>query len=49
MNVWLVTIGEPVPISENKLRLHRTGILFDYLSWHTKTICDINLHFLKKK
>lgn len=53
MNVWLVTIGEPVPISENKLRLHRTGILFDYLSKRgtTKTIWWTSnfSHFLKKK
>ena len=32
MNIWLVTIGEPIPHAENKLRLHRTGILAKYIS-----------------
>jgi glycosyltransferase involved in cell wall biosynthesis len=32
MNIWFVTIGEPIPHSENKLRLHRTGILCKYIS-----------------
>ena len=31
MNIWLVTIGEPIPVEDNKLRLHRTGILFESL------------------
>lgn len=32
MNIWFVTIGEPIPNSENKLRLHRTGILTKFIS-----------------
>ena len=32
MNIWLVTIGEPVPHKNNKLRLHRTGILAKHIS-----------------
>ncbi len=31
MRVWLVTVGEPLPIPGNKDRLHRSGILIDYL------------------
>ena len=31
-NIWLITIGEPIPHSENKLRLHRTGILAKQIS-----------------
>ena len=52
MNIWLVTIGEPIPVEDNKLRLHRTGILFESLysskknnvTWWTS---NYN-HFLKK-
>lgn len=52
MNIWLVTIGEPVPVEENKLRLHRTGILFEYLYSNPKNnivwwTSNFN-HFLKK-
>ena len=52
MNIWLVTIGEPIPIEENKLRLHRTGILFEslYSSTNNKIVwwtSNYN-HFLKK-
>jgi glycosyltransferase involved in cell wall biosynthesis len=32
MNIWFVTIGEPIPHAENKLRLHRTGILCKFIS-----------------
>lgn len=32
MNIWLITIGEPIPHPENKLRLHRTGIFAKYIS-----------------
>jgi glycosyltransferase involved in cell wall biosynthesis len=32
MNIWLVTIGEPIPHDKNKLRLHRTGILAKLIS-----------------
>jgi hypothetical protein len=32
MNIWLVTIGEPLPHKNNNLRLHRTGILAKYIS-----------------
>ncbi|OIR07015.1 putative glycosyl transferase [mine drainage metagenome] len=35
MRIWLVTIGEPIFHSENKLRLHRTGILSKYLIENT--------------
>lgn len=53
MNIWLVTIGEPIPVTENKLRLHRTGILYKKIcsennkkvTWFTS---NFN-HFLKKK
>lgn len=52
MKIWLVTIGEPIFHPENKLRLHRTGILSKHLSentshevvWWTSTFC----HFTKK-
>ncbi|MDD5208169.1 MAG: GNAT family N-acetyltransferase [Elusimicrobiales bacterium] len=52
MKIWLVTIGEPVPIdSTNKERLHRTGALANYLVekghqvvWWTSTFD----HFKKK-
>ena len=32
MNIWFVTIGEPIPHKDNKLRLHRTGILTKFIS-----------------
>ena len=32
MNIWLITIGEPIPHLGNKLRLHRTGILAKQIS-----------------
>jgi glycosyltransferase involved in cell wall biosynthesis len=35
MNIWLVTIGEPIPHHNNKLRLHRTGIIAKYISENT--------------
>lgn len=35
MNIWLVTIGEPIPHQNNKLRLHRTGIIAKYISENT--------------
>jgi glycosyltransferase involved in cell wall biosynthesis len=52
MKVWLVTIGEPIFHSENKLRLHRTGILAKHIAnatnhevtWWTSTFN----HFTKK-
>ena len=31
-NIWLITIGEPIPHPENKLRLHRTGMLAKHIS-----------------
>jgi len=31
MKIWLVTIGEPVPTDEDSPRLHRNGILSEYL------------------
>jgi glycosyltransferase involved in cell wall biosynthesis len=45
MNIWLITIGEPVPIDQNVgERLHRTGFFADFLSknghevtWWTST------------
>jgi glycosyltransferase involved in cell wall biosynthesis len=51
MNIWLVTIGEPIPHSANTLRLHRTGIIAKYIAensehkvtWWTS---DFN-HFVK--
>lgn len=52
MKIWVVTIGEPIPHEQNSLRLHRTGILNDYLkneidielTWWTSTFN----HFEKK-
>lgn len=52
MIIWLITIGEPIPHEANKLRLHRTGIIANYLSedpnhkivWWTSTFS----HFTKK-
>lgn len=35
MNIWLVTIGEPVFHPDNKLRLHRTGILSKHITENT--------------
>lgn len=35
MNIWLVTIGEPIPHESNTLRLHRTGIISRYISEFT--------------
>lgn len=32
MNIWLITIGEPIPHETNKLRLHRTGIFAKHIS-----------------
>lgn len=32
MNIWLVTIGEPIPHDRNQLRLHRTGIIANLIS-----------------
>ena len=51
MKIWLVTIGEPIITINQKLRLHRTGILAKYISensnheitWFTSTFN----HFLK--
>ena len=31
MRVWLVNVGEPLPIDGENVRLHRTGILAEYL------------------
>lgn len=52
MKIWLVTIGEPIPHEQNKLRMHRTGILAKFASeksshniiWWTS---DFN-HFTKE-
>ena len=52
MRIWLVTIGEPIMHPENKLRLHRTGILAKIISqnstneivWWTSTFN----HFTKR-
>jgi glycosyltransferase involved in cell wall biosynthesis len=35
MNIWLVTIGEPIPHKENQLRLHRTGIIANIIATRT--------------
>jgi glycosyltransferase involved in cell wall biosynthesis len=35
MKIWLVTIGEPIFHPDNKLRLHRTGILAKYIAENT--------------
>ena len=35
MNIWLVTIGEPIPHLKNNLRLHRTGIIANIISKKT--------------
>jgi glycosyltransferase involved in cell wall biosynthesis len=44
MNIWLVTIGEPLPIGDSKDRLFRTGILANtlvskghHVTWWTST------------
>ncbi|MBN1183251.1 MAG: glycosyltransferase [Bacteroidales bacterium] len=52
MLIWLITIGEPIVHPQNKLRLHRTGILTKLISensnhkviWWTSTFN----HFTKK-
>lgn len=31
MNVWIVTVGEPLPTDEGSVRLYRSGLLFDEL------------------
>jgi len=38
MKIWLITIGEPVFHLENKLRMHRTGILSRLISQRRKDI-----------
>ncbi len=38
MKIWLITIGEPVFHPENKLRMHRTGILSKLISQRRKDI-----------
>lgn len=51
-NIWIVTIGEPIFHPENKLRMHRSGLLAKFISenknckviWWTSTFN----HFLKK-
>jgi glycosyltransferase involved in cell wall biosynthesis len=51
MNIWIVTIGEPLPIDENNPRLHRTGLLSDFLvkNGHTVTWWTNNFnHFTKQ-
>jgi glycosyltransferase involved in cell wall biosynthesis len=40
MNIWLITIGEPIYHPQNKLRMHRTGILSKLISNNRK---DINV------
>lgn len=35
MKIWLVTIGEPIMHPQNRLRLHRTGILAKLISENT--------------
>ena len=53
MNIWLVTIGEPVPVREGvRDRLHRTGYFAHLLAknghnviWWTSTFN----HFLKQR
>lgn len=32
MKIWLVTVGEPLPIDKDKERLYRTGLLASFLS-----------------
>lgn len=52
MKIWLLTIGEPIICENQKLRLHRTGILSKYIAenhksevtWFTSTFN----HFTKK-
>jgi glycosyltransferase involved in cell wall biosynthesis len=52
VRIWLVTIGEPLPIDGNSVRLHRTGILANLLAdnghevlWWTSTFD----HFHKRQ
>jgi len=35
MNIWIVTIGEPIINNKNNLRLHRHGLLAEYISKHS--------------
>jgi glycosyltransferase involved in cell wall biosynthesis len=52
MNIWLITIGEPIPSENNSLRMHRTGIISRMIGestdhslvWWTSTFS----HSLKK-
>ena len=52
MNIWLLTIGEPIIFENQKLRLHRTGLLAKHIAekhksevtWFTSTFN----HFTKK-
>ena len=52
MNVWIVTIGEPIINNQDNLRLHRHGLLANYISSNTdhKVIWWTSLfnHFTKK-
>ena len=55
MKIWIVTIGEPLPIEKNK-RLHRSGILMTYLQraghevvWWTSTFEHVSkVHIYKQ-
>ena len=52
MKIWIVTIGEPIPHKENELRLHRSGLLSNYISENTNSEVvlwtSLFNHFTKK-
>ena len=51
LNIWLVTIGEPLPSDDENIRLHRTGSFANYLSdkGHTVTWFSSTFDHIKKK
>jgi len=53
MNIWLLAVGEPLPLPNNLDRLHRTGILSEVLmsrnhqiTWWSSTIDHFRKEFL---
>tara|TARA_B100001059_G_C17278632_1_gene307119 strand:+ start:155 stop:454 length:300 start_codon:yes stop_codon:yes gene_type:complete len=52
MNIWVIVLGEPIPLDSNKIRLHRAGMLTQELTnrGHNVTFWTSNVdHFNKIK
>ena len=52
MNIWIVTIGEPIINNRFNLRLHRSGLLAKYISENTNHkvtfVTSLFNHFTKE-